>query len=212
MKTLSLCIAIGALACLSVSTANAQLLQGIFSGVVQSKVLQGMNGKPGSAPKKEDIKVGDEAYTGQYRIAVTKIQQMDSYTTRYSDAFKTPMTITPMAGQTLIVIDCYAKNATTKPQELVMSGSLTQNTAVIDAKKFAYRPITVPGTIFEGYDVHLDELAPSGVKINPGQSINFAVVFGVPQGFKPNDFVFSALDYMNRATVAKATDVAVHIN
>ncbi len=200
------------LLCLTVSTANAQFLQGIFSGIVQNKVMQGMNQKPGATPK-NDIKVGDEAFTGQYRVAVTKIQQLDTYTIHYNDAIKPAMTIMPLPGQTLIVVDCYAKNATAKVQELVMSNVATPNTVIMDSKKFAYRPLTVAGTIFEGYDVHVDELAPAGTRILPGQSINFAVVFGVPAGFKPDNFVFSALDYANRnASTTKAADVAVHFN
>ncbi|HEY3329420.1 MAG TPA: hypothetical protein VGK19_05325 [Capsulimonadaceae bacterium] len=215
MKTITLIVAAATLLTISVVPAKAQILQGILAGVAQQKILQGTASKPGKsgAPVKPVVKVGDEAYTGQYRFGVTKIQTLETYTTHYNDALKTPYVIQPMPGQQLLVIDCYAKNATTIPQELVFSSSATPNTAIIDAKKVGFRPLGVADSSFEGFDVRLDELSPAGAKILPGKTLSFAIVFGVPIGYKPDNLVFSVLNYSDRnVSNQKAMDVVVQVS
>lgn len=145
--------------------------------------------------------VGDpkEIFTGQWRFWPRTVQQGDSYTAQYSTDHEK---ITPRnAGETLVVIDCRIKNATQVKQEMIFTVHSDGVTSLTDDQEHAYAPIA--------FDARNENGPYGGPTLLPGSAGEFAVIFSVPQGTVPKNFIFSIL--ASPANTDKGTTLRISI-
>ena len=216
MKRLGL-ICLSAMVLLAPKLCDAQLLGGIFGGILQSQAEsqaeRGLtNGGKHGPSSAGEIKIGDKATVGDYQVTVTKAQAVSTYTTQYAGTGG-HVTVMPLSGQVLIVVELNVSNLGKTKHELVFSSMLTPTTAILNASNHGYRPVSVPGCNFEGYDAKLSDVNPGGAAIDPGESVAFDLVFSVPMGFVPRTVNYNVLDYADCASATtKATAVRIDVS
>jgi hypothetical protein len=156
-------------------------------------------------------KVGEVVFTGQFRFTVISFETATSYSERY---LPIGGTITADQGQEFVIVRCRIKNATPSRQEIALDLSPysgNDDTTLTDDHEQTYQPINYHGGQFVGYDVHPGDSAPTGVWMLPGAAADFNVVFGVPTGANPKDFIFGIQKY-NRTTKGKQTDIRISLH
>ncbi len=144
--------------------------------------------------------VGDkEIFTGKWRFWAKSVQQIDSYTLKYSADHDT---IVPrVAGDTLVVVDCRIKNGQSTNQEMIMTTRQEGHDALTDDMEHSYQPIA--------FDAHNENGPYGGPTLLPGAAGEFAVIFSVPKGIKLKDFVFTV--FAQPGDNNKGTDLRISI-
>lgn len=142
---------------------------------------------------------GNEINTGKWRFWAKSVQQVTTYTEKYSTDHNT---ITPgNAGEVLFVIDCRIKNATTSNQEMIFTRHMDGHDALTDDQEHSFEPFD--------FDAYNQNGAYGGPTLLPGAAGEFALVFSVPQGTTPKDLVFTIL--ASPADTGKGTDLRISI-
>jgi hypothetical protein len=138
----------------------------------------------GAGPVKgQQGKIGELIFTGKWRFMPVRLDQMDSYTEKYTGDGKT---VTPRAnGETLFVLSCHLKNGQKDSREMIMSCLHCGHTALTDDQEHGYPPCS--------YDVHNETGAYGGPRLLPGAAADFAVIFSAPKGTNPKDLIFTIM-------------------
>jgi|SRR5579862_1551222 len=140
-------------------------------------------------------KIGQMLFTGKWRFEVLSApRQVDTYTMKVPNADEDyakytneaefdPNThiFTPKSGYTFFSIDCLAKNAQTKTQQLDCYSD-NQKTALTDDQSNSYPPIA--------FDM-MTQGPWNSKPLLPGSSEKITILFAVPPGTKPQDLVFT---------------------
>jgi hypothetical protein len=137
-------------------------------------------------------KVGDVLFDGRWRLQVLSVQMADSYTMKteadtYDSAGlsrldRTTHVLTPKANYKLVVIQCRVSNGqTAKAQLWTAISDEKMNTALADADGSSHPPVA--------YD--FDGAPTQTTALIPGASINFPILFSVPQDTRIKDLVFT---------------------
>lgn len=142
---------------------------------------------------------GPEVFTGKWRFWARSIQQVDSYTAKYSSDHETFAPRNP--GDTLYVVDCKIKNAQTKNQEMIMTQRQAGHTALTDDMEHSYQPL--------GYDAHNENGPYGGPTLLPGAAGEYAVVFSAPKGINLSSFVVTI--FSQPGDNDKGTDLRITI-
>ncbi len=150
--------------------------------------------------------IGDELFTGKWRLQVVDIKQAgDQYTERY---YQQERTIKPNgADEELIVLNCRVKNATEATVSPILTERLPGNTALADAAEHSYAPID--------YDARQEinkTQSYAASPLLPGAAAEFALVFSVPKGTAPKALVFSLMAYPDDVGKDEHTDVRVELS
>ena len=160
-------------------------------------------------------KLGEEVFTGQFKVSVLSVEEPTSYTTQYlSRSHK----ITPESpNQKLVVVHCRLKNGMTTRQKLLMAVGGTYgapDTALTDTNGQSYAPINWQGNTFSGVDVHDDEQQPLGTLLLPGAATPVNLVFLVPKDTQPKDLIYcvTLYDQYAKAEKKKFVDVRISLN
>jgi len=138
--------------------------------------------KPGSIEMTEDGgagpvkgrpgKIGEMMFTGRWRFTPVSLEQVDSYTEKYTGDGKT---ISPgNKNETLYVLNCRLKNAQKDTVDIICGTLHAGHTALTDDKEHGYPPLS--------YDVHNETGAYGGPRLLPGSATEFAIIFSVPKG------------------------------
>ena len=156
-------------------------------------------------------KVGSLLFDGHWRFQVLKVDPaVDTYTMKvvnseqdyakyhdladYDDATHT---FTAKSGNTLIAVDCLAKNGQAKLEQLDWFSD-QQNTALTDNQSNSYTPIAI-------------DMVSKGVWVTKnllqGSSEKLTMVFAVPTGTTPQDLVVTLKNWEDH----KGKDVRVHL-
>ncbi len=154
--------------------------------------------------------IGDVLFDGRWRFQVVSTQTVDSYTMKtdaepydYVNLSRFDLTkrvFTPKAGFTLIVIQCRVVNGQNSTQRLWTAISDNKmHTALMAMEGSPHPPI---GYDFEGGPIQSKPLAP-------GATLNFSVVFSVPQGTKLKELLFTL---RNNSSFEKGTDARVSLS
>lgn len=138
-------------------------------------------------------KIGEKLFTGKYVLIVRSVETVPVYKGKYRNLYGD---VEGGATNDVIVINCTVSNGVKTPLELVIDEwtwepkGFSMHNALADMSGKSYAVTK--------YDVNYSETAPGGVKLLPGASADFALVFKVPKDTKPKDLVFSFLDYARR--------------
>ncbi len=161
-------------------------------------------------------KIGQEVFTGQYRVSVIKVEEVTSYTTKYK---RYPATLTlENPGNKMIVVSCRVKNGLPTKQSLLVSvgGSYgSPNTALTTTDEQSFPPMPWHGDAGTGgVDVFEDLTAPAGINILPGAARNINLVFAIPKDTQPKDLIFCVTPYgeYSKGDKKKFTDVRISLN
>jgi hypothetical protein len=161
-------------------------------------------------------KMGQEVFTGQFRVSVTGVQEVQSYTTKYR---MNPYTITvENPNNKLVVVTCRIKNGLPTKQSLIMSvgGNYgTPNTALTTTDEQSFPPVVWRGdTSMGGVDVLEDMTTPSGITILPGAARIVNFVFLVAKDIQPKDMIvcLTPYDQWTKGDKKKFTDVRISLN
>ncbi len=153
--------------------------------------VEGLNGK-----------IGQMLFTGKWRFQVLDVQQVNSYTlkmpsseqdyAKYHDVAEydlTTHTFTPKSGYTLVAINCLAKNAQNKVQQLDFYLN-DPKTALADDKGNSYPPIA--------YDMQ-SKGAWMTKPLLPGSGESLTVLFATPPGTNLKDLVITLKNWADHA-------------
>jgi len=150
-------------------------------------------------------KIGEKLFTGQYGLLVKSVESANTYTGKFRNLFG-DVAADPTTD--IIVVNCTISNGLKTQQNLVVDDweykpkDVATNTSLADMNGQSY-PV-------HKWDVKWTEIAPGGVKLLPGASADFALVFKVTKGAQPKDLVFSFLPYDKRAE-QKPVDVRISL-
>lgn len=148
-------------------------------------------------------KIGEDLFSGRFGFKVLSVQRGVSYKFRNVNSFQREVEIEAKGTEEIVVVNCRLKNGTKQMDNFAFhAGSYGMNTALTDTDEQSFAPAF--------YDVLADEPAPLGKKALPGSSINFSIVFRVPQGTPVKDLVYSVVRYSERGD-NKSTDFRVNL-
>lgn len=126
-------------------------------------------------------KLGELVFTGRWRFTPVSLEEVDSYTEKYTGEGHT---ITPSTkGDTLFVLNVRLKNAQNDKIDIICGTLHAGNTALTDDKEHGFPPID--------YDVRNETGAYGGPRLLPGAAAEYAVIFSVPKGTKPQSIIFT---------------------
>ena len=148
-------------------------------------------------------KQGEDLFSGRWGFKVLSVERAQSYNWKFFSRYTPKRPLEAEANEELIAITCRLKNGTKIKDNFAFStGDWAENTALTDMSEQAFQPYA--------YDVAADESAPLGKIAMPGGSINFAVIFRVPQGTQLKDLVYTVVRYKERGD-KKGTDFRVSL-
>jgi hypothetical protein len=159
----------------------ARLVGGSVVPVGSGYEIQGGNSAaPGGANEVQGTrgKIGQMVFTGKWRVEVTSVETVDTYTSKHQP----PDTVTPSGtGDQLVAVHCLVKNGVPKSRQLILRLPNAVNTALTDNQGQSYPPcyLDFPGD--SGY----------GPILLPGASSDVTLLFSVPKGTSIKDLVFS---------------------
>lgn len=156
-------------------------------------------------------KVGDMLFDGHWRFQVKKVDPAaatyvltvptaeEDYAKYHdlADYDDASHTFTAKDGNTLIAVECYAKNAQNKVEQLDWYSD-QQNTALTDNQSNSYTPIAI-------------DMKSSGIWVTKnmlqGSAEALTLVFAVPTGTTPQDLVVTLKNWEDH----KGKDVRIHL-
>jgi len=179
-------------------TAVAGAVVGLYQVGIFNK---GTSQPPDTLSTARQGKPGDELTTLQWTFQVRKMLETDEYIERY---YQAQGILHPQGGNDiLIVIDARLKNRLQKTQSPVLTEREPGNTGLIDDAGHSYQPIDYDARQ-QSDKIQSFEAAP----LLPGAEADFALVFSVPRGTKPDSLVFTLKDYDH---LSEGTDVRVSL-
>ena len=137
-------------------------------------------------------KIGDVLFDGRWRLQIVSVQTPDSYAMK-SDAEtydsaglsrldRNTRVLTPKANYKLVVIQCRVSNGqNVKAQLWTAISDEKMNTAIADMDGTSHPPV---GYDFQGAPTQTTPLIP-------GASLNFPILFSVPQETRLKDLIFT---------------------
>ena len=145
-------------------------------------------------------RMGEPLSTGKWQLLPLAIEEVAEYMPRYSsDRYPVQPSGT---GDRLIAVRCRVRNLQKERRELSFDErAFGGNTVLLDDQEHAYAPYK--------YDVHSDENSSSTVHVMPGLVVDFAVIFSVPAGTRPQAMVYTLGNRDQRNTTGAASDVRV---
>ncbi len=146
--------------------------------------------------------MGQEVFSGKFRLTVTGVEEAEVYTERYYQQRKT---IRPQgAGEILIIVNLRLKNGVRRSLQPVLTERVPGNTALADDQGRSYPPLDFDarqeGTKFSSY---------AAAALLPGAATDLALVFSVPRGTRPKALVFTHLTYEDATRPERGTDVRI---
>jgi hypothetical protein len=184
-------------------TAVAGAIVGLYQAGIFKRATN--NPPPISSTRPDNIshqgKLSEELSTVQWTFRVRNVWETDEYAERYYQAQRL---IHPQGGNdTLIVIDARLQNRLQRTQSPVLTERQPGNTGLIDDARHSYQPIDYDAR--QSMDkIQSYEAAP----LLPGAGADFALVFSVPRGTKPELLRFTLKDYDN---FSGGTDVQISL-
>ncbi len=149
-------------------------------------------------------KIGDELFTGKWRIQVTGVQQLQEYTEQYCQDQRKLLPSAP--NEVLVVVNCRIKNGLKEAKSPILSEKMPGNTLLADDLGGSYPPVDYDAAQLSG------KLADYAAKrLLPGAGADFALVFSVPAEIKPKSLVFSVITYPDDVG-GKGTDVRIELS
>lgn len=149
-------------------------------------------------------KMGDELFTGKWKIQITGYQQLQEYTEKFCQDRRT--LYPSAANEMLVVVNCRIKNGIKEAKSPILSERMPGNTLLADDQGGSYPPIDFDAAQLSG------KMADYAAKrLLPGAGADFALVFSVPADTKPKSLVFSVLSYPDDVG-GKGTDVRVELS
>lgn len=149
-------------------------------------------------------KQGEELFSGKVGFRVASVERAATYKSRFRNRYNFKEDYRAEEGSELVIVNCRLRNTTNSPVKYAFAtGEWAENTALadVDAQSFA---ITAT-------DVFAEESAPLGKTVLPAASLNFALIFEVPQGTKLKDLIYSVVVYNERGN-KKGTHFRVGLN
>lgn len=154
---------------------------------------------------KYEGKIGQRLFTGQYGLTVTKVENLPIYKGKYRNLYGD---VEADDQNAVIVVSCTIHNGVKTTQNLVVDDwkwepkGFQTNTSLANTNGQSF-PV-------HKWDVRWTETAPGGVKLLPGASSDFNLVFKVPKDTVAKDLIFSFLPYDKR-TDSKPLDVRISL-
>lgn len=145
-------------------------------------------------------RMGETLSTGEWQLLPLALEEFAEYIPRYSsDRYPVQPSGT---GDRLIAVRCRVRNLQKERRELAFDErAFGGNTVLLDDQEHAYAPYK--------YDVHADENSSSTAHVMPGLVVDFAVIFSVPAGTRPQAMVYTLGNRDQRNTPGAAADVRV---
>ena len=157
-----------------------------------------------------EANVGQMLFDGNWRFQVLNIQSSDSYKLKVpatapdyakynglAEYDPTTYTFTPKEGNTLISVDCLAKNGQHAMQQLDFYSN-QQNTAITDDQENAYTPIAFDMVASSPWTTR---------NLLPGSGEKITILFAVPKGTNPQDLLVTLKNWNDR----EGRDIRVHL-
>ena len=147
-------------------------------------------------------KIGEDLFSGKWGFKVLSVERTKNYKFRFVNRYQSAESLEAEGNEELVIVNCRLKNGTRQKDEFSFSKADygSENTSLTDLDAQSYQPTAL--------DVLADESAPLGKYALPGASINFSIVFRVPQGTQIKDLVYSVVRYAERGD-HKSTDFRI---